>query len=181
MLKVNANKEFIKSVEAVKIPKLSEGIEIHNDSELPSEAPLEFGLPPITQKPEAVPNLNFRKINNLKEDSLTMELLAKLDKNHSSPDGNYPDENDLTGSEGECDCEECLKEREMEQNKESSTQRRDDSEYIHKDLSPEEKEKRNRRIERLLKEGNSDNYRLLRDINKLQDIAESFSLKNKNK
>lgn len=101
MPKASANKEFIKSVEAIKVPKLSEQVGDNNQSDEPSELALHFGLPPISQKPEAVPNLNFRKIQNIKDDSIDMGLLAKLDNNNSSPEGKYVFDNDITGSEGE--------------------------------------------------------------------------------
>ena len=70
--------DFVKSVEDIKIPKLSERNEEQSQSDLQSEFPLGFGLPPVAQKPEGVPNLNFKKIKNQNEDSITKGLLDKL-------------------------------------------------------------------------------------------------------
>ena len=48
------------------------------------------------------------------------------------------------------------------------------------DLSPRAKEERDKRIELILKKDNYEDYKLIRNLNKMQELAESYS-KSKNK
>ena len=147
-----------------------------------SSLPLEVGPAPVQTKPKKIPNLNLngiieKQIIKEKENSSVKVIKREEKKVPMSARISYP-KPETTDDEGEGDwsCSYCMEMNQNYGNEDSQVKEFEHSERpINLNLSPEEREERNRRIEELLKKDRYENYQMIKDLNKMQELAESFS------
>lgn len=172
---------ILKSYQDQKWEKLSERIHDSFTSNGTS-MPIEFGKPPEIKKPNHVPGLDFNKMFKKQEEEFNSDISqfenqifkksiivkpqsAKLRYEKSEED------------EGESDwsCSYCLGMHKSEDEGMTSICSRELSvtEFKHH-VSPEQIEDRNRRVENLLKSSNTDNYKMIKNLNKMQELEDSF-------
>ncbi|CAI2387099.1 unnamed protein product [Moneuplotes crassus] len=152
------------------------------DSSVNSSLPLETGPAPAQNKPMIVPDLDLNGILNKqlkKQPENTNFAQDKFIKNKGAMSAGLAEYNrecsEDPSEEEDCDCTYC---RELHHSSENSNIQENlsgSNSLCNKILSPEDIEARNRRVEQILKRDDYQNYRLIRDLNKMQEMAESFN------
>ena len=173
---------YIKSFEYEKADKLINDMDNQALSESShSDFPLDIDDPHHKSKPSNVPTLKLNKILNDNREYFVKDL-KKLNSSQdpSSIHKNQSfDCNSMTNSIEEWDWEECQKQNESERNESCGLSNAPKTPPVK--LSTQQKEDRDIRIAKLLSEGNSESYQLLKEINKIQELAASFVRNNSKK
>jgi hypothetical protein len=178
---------LMKTFDEQKMEKLSERVEqsLRSDE---STLPLEIGKPLMISKPSKVPEINLDVIlKRQKEEYLKglnafeQEMPNKFKKKPRSAKIDFEESKSEDGEgESDWDCSYWLALKKSELRETSIDHTRELSiDDFENHLSPEEREERNRRIEELLKISHSEKYKMIRDLNKMQELADSFHGKDK--